>query len=101
MRNKLFLRPAIWQAVMMAAAICLGPSSVHAAERQRLRGHVPASALPARSVERLHPEKRLDLAIALPLRNRESLESLLGQIYDPASTNYHRYLTPEQFAERF
>ena len=26
---------------------------------------------------------------------------LIQELYDPASTNYHRYLTPEQFAERF
>jgi len=32
---------------------------------------------------------------------RPALDRLLSEIYDPASTNYHRYLTPEQFAERF
>ena len=27
--------------------------------------------------------------------------SCFAEIYDPASTNYHRYLTPEQFTEQF
>ena len=44
---------------------------------------------------------RLDLAISLPLRNQAALDRLLAEISDPASTNYHRYLTPEQFTERF
>src|SRR2546430_6621510 len=74
--------------------------SAHAAERQVLRGHVPAALSRSRPVERLSAAKRLDLAIALPLRNREALTHLLQQIYDPASPNYRQYLTPEQFAER-
>jgi subtilase family serine protease len=44
---------------------------------------------------------RLNLSLSLPLRNREGLTNLLQQLYDPASTNYHRFLTPEQFTERF
>src|SRR5262249_20607874 len=53
------------------------------------------------SVGRLPASNRLDLIIGLPLRNRETLTNFLDQLYDPASTNFHRYLTPEQFAERF
>jgi subtilase family serine protease len=43
----------------------------------------------------------MDLAIGLPLRNREALTTLLAQLYDPASTNFHRFLTPEQFTAQF
>jgi hypothetical protein len=52
-------------------------------------------------VGRLSGSTNLYLAIGLPLRNQEDLNKLLQQIYDPASPNYHRYLTPEQFTERF
>jgi hypothetical protein len=45
--------------------------------------------------------QRLNLAIGLPLRNERDLDALLQQLYDPASPNYRRYLTPEQFTERF
>ena len=44
---------------------------------------------------------RLQLAIGLPLRNREALANLLQQIYDPSSPYYRHYLTPEQFTEMF
>ena len=37
----------------------------------------------------------------MPLRNQDALNHLLQELYDPASTNYHRYLTPEQFTARF
>jgi uncharacterized repeat protein (TIGR03803 family) len=49
----------------------------------------------------LAPSSLLNLAIGLPLRNQESLTTLLDQLYDPASPQYRHYLTPEQFAEKF
>jgi kumamolisin len=58
-------------------------------------------------VSRLNPTGRLPgsrhlrLAISLPLRNQQALTALLGQLQDRASPNYHKYLTPAQFAERF
>ena len=70
---------------------------------QVLHGHVP----PAIARFQLQPmgllpaTNRLHLAIGLPMRNQAALDKLLAQIYDPASTNYHHYLTPGQFAERF
>ncbi len=74
---------------------------VHAAERQTLRGHVPATAARLEPVGRLAVTKRLELAIGLPLRNREGLTNLLRQLYDPASGGFRHYLTPEQFTEAF
>ena len=46
-------------------------------------------------------EARLNLAIGLPLRNQEALERLLREVSDPESPNYRKYLTSEQFVERF
>ncbi len=71
------------------------------AERQVLRGHVPAAVAHLTPAGPLAGSTHLNLAIGLPLRNREALSNLLRQIYDPASPQYHHYLTPEQFAQRF
>jgi uncharacterized repeat protein (TIGR01451 family) len=43
----------------------------------------------------------MNLAIGLPLRNRETLTNLLHDLYDPASPIFHQYLTPQQFTEQF
>lgn len=74
-----------------------------AAGSQFLRGHVPEAVarLRLQPVGFLPATNRLHLAIGLPLRNREELSNLLEQLYDPTSTNYHHYLTPQQFTERF
>ncbi len=84
-----------------AAAAFVLAIAAPAAERQSLRGHVPLAAAHLRPLGRLSGTNHLDLAISLPLRNREALTNLLEQIYNPASPNYHHYLTPEQFAQQF
>jgi uncharacterized membrane protein len=44
---------------------------------------------------------RLNLAVGLPLRNRQDLDTFLEQVSDPHSPNYRRYLSADEFAERF
>ena len=81
----------------------LAAQATRAAERQGLHGHIPRAVaeLHLQPVGRVSGATNLYLAIGLPLRNQEELNNLLQQIYDPASPKYRRYLTPEQFAERF
>ena len=87
-------------------AVALFFSAVYpgiAAERQVLRGHVPAAVarFNLQPTGQLPATKSLHLAIGLPLRNQEALTDLIQQLYDPASPNYHQYLTLEQFTEQF
>jgi subtilase family serine protease len=46
-------------------------------------------------------QQRLKLAIQLPLRNQAELTQLLHDLYDPASTNFHQYMSVSAFTERF
>ncbi|HEX5397491.1 MAG TPA: protease pro-enzyme activation domain-containing protein [Verrucomicrobiae bacterium] len=69
--------------------------------RQFLRGQVPAAVTRMTPLGRLPATNQLDLSIGLPLRNAAALDELLGQLYDPASTNFHKFLTPQEFAARF
>ena len=68
---------------------------------QVLHGHVPAVVKSLQPTGTLPATNQLNLAIGLPLRNQAALSSLLRQIYDPASPDYHHYLTPEQFTAQF
>ena len=54
-----------------------------------------------RPIGRLPASQCLDLAIGLPLRNQAELDELLRQLYNPTSPNFRKFLTPEQFTERF
>ena len=66
-----------------------------------LRNHVPSVTRKLTTVGDLSATNELRLAIGLPLRDATGLAKFLKEIYDPASPNFHHYLTPEEFTARF
>ncbi len=87
--------------ISFAVVVLVLPIIAHAAVTQKLYGHVPAVVAQLQPVGSLSGSERLHLAIGLPLRNQTMLTELLQRIYNPASPDYHHYLTPEQFAKMF
>jgi hypothetical protein len=49
----------------------------------------------------LPPGQRMNLSIVLPLRNQADLTSLLQRLYDPTSPDFRRFLTVDDFTQRF
>lgn len=43
----------------------------------------------------------MDLAIGLPLGDKDGLKTFIDALYNPASLDYKSYLTPDQFTARF
>ena len=89
-----------WCAAIGILILSLGLSA-QAAPRKTLRGHVPSAVSRLTPNGRYAATNRLELAIGLPLRNQAELDELIGQLYDPTSPNYHKYLTPQEYTERF
>lgn len=85
------------------ALLAAGVMGAFADETKVLKGHVPPdiARLHLNATGRVPATNQLHLAIGLPLRNKDGLTNLLEQIYDRSSTNFHHYLSPEQFAQRF
>ncbi len=54
----------------------------------QLVGHLPAT-------------QSIRLVLTLPLRNQAELDKFLRELYDPSSSSYRKFLTVEQFTERF
>ncbi|HTW64055.1 MAG TPA: protease pro-enzyme activation domain-containing protein [Bryobacteraceae bacterium] len=71
------------------------------AARQFLHGQVPEAVRVSSAVAPLAASQRMNLAVGLPLRNQQELDTLLKDLFDPSSPNFHHYLTPAQFAARF
>ena len=96
-----FIRLAL--AAAMAAVLFPFTARAQGVGKQMLHEHVPPAIarFHLQPINRLPATNQLDLAIGLPLRNQDALNKLLAEIYDPASTNYHQYLTPEQFTAQF
>ena len=69
---------------------------------QRLTGHVLRAAMArARFVGRVSPLETVPLALTLPLRDPAGLSDLLGRLYTPGDPMQGRFLTPDEFAQRF
>ncbi len=45
--------------------------------------------------------RTLQMSIGLALRNQDQLSALLQSLYDPSSSSYHQFLTPDEFAQQF
>jgi hypothetical protein len=78
-----------------------GALAVHAENMRVLQGHLPAAGALAHPLGPLAGTNLLRLAISLPLHNAGTLTNLLQRLYDPASPDYHHYLTPAEFSARF
>ncbi|HLK67114.1 MAG TPA: protease pro-enzyme activation domain-containing protein [Bryobacteraceae bacterium] len=73
-------------------------------KRVFLKGHIHPSAVPENDQGRVEASLTLPY-ITVMLRpsaaQQADLEQLLAQQQDPSSPNYHKWLTPEQYADRF
>ncbi len=69
--------------------------------RTLLSGHEVPLIQQAHLVQNTNPTQQLNLSIGMRLRNSSDLDSLLSAIYDPNSSQYHQYLTPDQFNQFF
>jgi subtilase family serine protease len=90
---------------ILSAAVCFSfaTTSVWAQQNYVLAHHVPQAVAngQARLMDLLPGTQRLKLAINLPLRNQADLDDLLQRLYDPQSPDYHRYLSVQEFTEKF
>lgn len=84
-----------------SAILCGTMLSLEARGQQVVPGSIPAACATLQPIGGLPTNQVLSLAIGLPLRNQPALNALLGQLYDSGITNYHRFLTPDQFAASF
>jgi subtilase family serine protease len=81
--------------------VFLGLIPLWAAGRPLVSGHVPAVVKRLRPTGNLSAETRLNLSIGLSLRNTERLGQLVRNLYNPAYSGYHRYLTLGEFTSQF
>ncbi len=86
-------------AILTGVAGALPPARAH----ELLSPHLPALVAQHRAAITGTPDPaaRMQLAIALPLRNQTELTALLNALYDPASLSYHHYLSVAEFTRRF
>lgn len=81
------------------AALCglSGLSLSAMAQTTRLQSHVPQLVANSVYVGNVSDNTPISLAVALPLRNEQQLNTFLTNLYTPGNPQYGQYLTPAQF----
>src|SRR5258706_12637627 len=99
-RNLLFI--AISAALITASLLAMH-IVVRADQNQAslLNGNIVPLIAQAQFLQATDPNQQLNLSIGLKLRNASDLDTLLSAIYDPQSSQYHQYLTPDTFNQLF
>ena len=60
-----------------------------------------AQAQPQASVSAASAQDVVEFGVYLPLRHRKELDTLLAQMHDPASSQYHQWLQPDDFLQQY
>ena len=90
--------------LLTVAAMVSAVSVVCQAQPQSvLTRHVREAILngQAQSVGRLPAAQTMRFDIVLPLRHAAELENFLQALYDPSSSSYRHFVTPQEFTARF
>ncbi|HEX4960763.1 MAG TPA: S53 family peptidase [Thermoanaerobaculia bacterium] len=99
--------------VALAGCVLAGPGMAAASglsqpidekDRVVLKNNVHVLAQPKFEVGRADlnlPMERMILSLALRPGAKPQLDKLMADLHDPASPQYHRWLTPEEFGSRF
>jgi subtilase family serine protease len=92
----------VGSAIRIAFALLLVSVRIsHATERYELRNSVSPRATVSRWLRAADPDESLEMSVTLRLRQADQLASLISAQQDPVSPQYHRWLTPDEFAARF
>jgi kumamolisin len=84
---------------LLSAVLALAAAAANAAPYPH-PGPAPA-AIDLGDLAALPQSAALSVTVSLKLGNAEQLESLLEAMYTQGSPQYHQFLTPQQFRERF
>ncbi|MGI8854346.1 MAG: S53 family peptidase, partial [Thermomicrobiales bacterium] len=64
-------------------------------------GAAGQSAPPGTRVGPTNPQQTMSIGVSLKVQDQRALDSFLHDLYDPASPQFHHYLSPADFTKRF
>ena len=105
-RKNIVLKKSV-AALLFASALTLGftaqATDTLVGANHLLNANLPAAVSSGLAAHAgvMDQTKSMKLGLILPLRNEAELDSLLLQLRDPQSPNYHHYLSSAEFTERF
>ena len=83
----------------VAAILAAANAQAGAVTTRHMRDEVRVGA--AQPMAQMEASQTMSLDIVLPLSNPEGLDSFLADVYNPASPNFHHFLTVSEFTAQF
>lgn len=101
--RKLITAGLVIAAVVSISLAVLGPSSFLGFNfgKATLSGNTPAAITHSQRVNHAEGTEEMDIIVSLNLRDEAALNQLLSDMRDPASPQYRKFITAEEFARRF
>ena len=86
-------------AIALLPLVVFGSTAYANLPGKRMALYTPGLSLvrQATLVGEVMPDKKINFTVSLKLRNREQLEQLANEIYDPKSPHYRQFVTNEEF----
>jgi kumamolisin len=92
-------------ALLVAAPMVLGSGVAASAQPTQHTTQLANSAAPglefATRTGAVNGDQQMQVAVSLNYRDAAGLDAFLARLNNPSSADYHHYLTPQQFADRF
>ncbi|MFZ0868179.1 MAG: protease pro-enzyme activation domain-containing protein [Candidatus Sulfotelmatobacter sp.] len=103
MRSLKLLLPLLASTVCFAGQTDRIPGAIDSSEMVTLQNHVSPFAQLRYEQGLIEPSRPLNVTMMFThtAEQQGALQKLLGEQQDPESANFHRWLTPEQYAEQF
>ncbi len=92
---------ATFRSALLAAATFATLAGHHANAAAPTLGFAFPAPVPLQLLGTAPASQPVEFDVVLPLSNSAALDTLLTQLNDPASAQYHKWLTPAAFAQRF
>src|SRR5580704_5935570 len=99
-RGRTLKSQSLW-VLALAALLGLRVLPVSAADGQLVAHNTPRYVAAAAYVKPEDPTTLIDVTLWLNPHNREEMDALARDLYDPGSPNYRHWLTRTQIAARF
>ena len=88
-------------AAIALCSLAIGRLALAASTGARIKGNHPTELARLGPVVHADPAMKLHLTVVLGIHDQTKLEQLLADQQDPSSSQYHRWLTPADFNQRF
>jgi kumamolisin len=66
-----------------------------------ITGHTPAILRIAKFIGRINPNRQVEVVVGLKLRNEKQLDQLLDRQSDPASADFRKFLSTDEFIAQY